>query len=149
MNNKLEAYRCADTMGKSQLDLIITVYDGAIKALRMAAHHYRDKKNQNGYDEIQKAKRMVTHLYSTLDTEKGGQVAANLGKMYSWVIAQLSIIEATKDVEQIEAVVTALNNLRSGWVELKARQGVGTKAAVGAPERKLDHQTAEHVLTTA
>lgn len=149
MNNKLEAYRYADTMGKSPLDLVITVYDGAIKALRTAAEYYRNKKNQDGYDEIQKARRMVTHLYTTLDTEKGGQVAANLGKMYSWVIAQLSIIEATKDVEQIEAVVIALNNLRSGWVELRVRQGGGAKAAAGAPERKLDHETAEHLLTTA
>ena len=79
MNNKLEAYRYADTMGKSPLDLIITVYDGALKALRMAAEHYRSEKNQDGYDEIQKTKRMVTHLYSTLDTEKGGQVATNEG----------------------------------------------------------------------
>ena len=149
MNDKLEAYRYADTMGKSPLDLIITVYDGALKALRTATEHYRNKKNQDGYNEIQKARRMVTHLYTTLDTEKGGQVAANLGKMYSWVIAQLSVIEATKDIEQIEAVVSALNNLRSGWVELKARQGVGAKATAETPERKLDHETAEHVLTTA
>ncbi|MCX6835149.1 MAG: flagellar export chaperone FliS [candidate division Zixibacteria bacterium] len=149
MNNRLEAYRYADTMGKSPLDLIITVYDGAIKALRTAAEHYNNKKNQNGYDEIQKAKRMITHLYSTLDTERGGQVAANLGKMYSWAIAQLSVTEATKDIEQIEAVAAALNNLRSGWVELKARQGVATKAAAGAPEATLDRETAEHVLTTA
>lgn len=149
MKQKLEAYRYADTMGKSPLDLIIAVYDGAMKALRTAAEHYLNKKNQDGYDEIQKAKRMITHLYSTLDTEKGGQVAANLGKMYSWAIAQLCVIEATKDVEQIEAVAAALNNLRSGWVELKARQGAGTKAAAGASERMPDHETAEHVLTTA
>jgi flagellar protein FliS len=148
MNNKLEAYRYADMMGKSPLDLIIKVYDGALKALGMAAEYYRCEKNQDGYDEIQKAKRMVTHLYTTLDTEKGGQVAANLGKIYSWVIAQLGIIEATKDVEQINAVVSALNNLRSGWAELKVRQGAGAKAA-GTPEKELDHETAEHVLTTA
>ena len=149
MNNKLEAYRYADTMGKSPLDLIITVYDGAIKALRMAAEHYRSEKNQDGYDEIQKTKRMVTHLYSTLDTEKGGQVATNLGKIYSWAIAQLGLIEATKDVGQIDAVVTALDNLRSGWAELKVRQDVEAKATAGTPERKPDHETAEHVLTTA
>jgi flagellin-specific chaperone FliS len=68
--------------------------------------------------------------------------------MYSWAIAQLCIIEATKDVELLETVAAALNNLRSGWVELKARQGATTKAA-GASETILDHETAEHVLTTA
>jgi flagellar protein FliS len=149
MNNKLEAYRYADTMGKSPLDLIITVYDGAIRALQKAADYYRNEKNQDGYAEIQKAKRMVTHLYSTLDTDKGRQVAANLGKLYSWAIAQLGIIESTKDVEQIDAVTAALNNLRSGWVELKVRQGAEARATAGESERKPNHETAEHVLTTA
>jgi len=46
------------------------VYDGTIKALRTAAQNYQNEKYQAGYDELQRAKRMVTHLYATLDNER-------------------------------------------------------------------------------
>lgn len=125
MDGKIAAYRRADTMGKSQIDLILMVYDGALKALRAAAGHYRDEDNDGGYEQLQQAKRFVTHLYTTLDLKKGGEVAENLSKMYVWVLSQLLVIEATKDVDELDAVTQALDNLRSGWAELKAEQGGG------------------------
>lgn len=132
MDGKIAAYRHADTMGKSQIDLIIMVYDGAIKALETAAGHYRENDCEAGFEQIQKAKRFVTHLYTTLDLEKGGEVAENLSKMYVWVISQLCVVEATKEIDEIEAVVTVLDNLRSGWAELKGQQG-GEAAEVSGP----------------
>ena len=131
MDGKIAAYRRADTMGKSQVELILMVYDGAIKSLRTAADHYRDRETEAGYEELQKTKRFVTHLYSTLDQKKGGEVTENLGKIYVWVISQLHVIEATRDLEQLDSVVTVLENLRSGWVKLKDQQ-------VPAPSEKSD-----------
>jgi len=148
MKQKLQAYRHADTMGKSPLDLILMVYDGAIKALKTAAEHYSSERNQAGYDEVQKAKRMVTHLYTTLDKEKGGQIAANLGKVYSWTLAQLQLIEATRDVQQLDVVIRALGNLRSGWAALKSRPEAGNDGTrAGDGEGELEN--VEHVFTTA
>ena len=122
MDGKIAAYRHADTMGKSQIDLILMVYDGAIRAMKTAADHYRDEKNDAGYEQLQQAKRFVTHLYTTLDIEKGGEVAKNLSKIYVWVISQLFVVEASKDVDELEAVTKILDNLRSGWAELKEQQ---------------------------
>ena len=149
MKQELQAYRQADTMGKSPLDLILMVYDGTIKALRTAAQNYQNEKYQAGYDELQKAKRMVTHLYATLDNERGGPIAANLGKVYSWALAQMQLIEATKEVRQIDAVIQALSNLRSGWAELRDRQSVPLKRKSGSPESQPELPASERVLTTA
>ncbi len=139
MDGKIAAYRRADTMGKSQIDLILVVYDGAIKALKAAADRYREKENDDGYEQLQQAKRFVTHLYTTLDAEKGGEVGENLSKMYVWVLSQVCVIEATKDIDELEAVITVLNNLRSGWAELKAELAGGTPEATNqideSPER--------------
>jgi flagellar protein FliS len=145
MKNKLEAYRHADTMGKSPLDLILMVYDGAIKALKTASDYYARNEEQAGYDEIQTAKRMVTHLYTTLDREQGGQVAEQLGKMYTWVISQLYILEATKNVDQLGKVIEVMGNLRSGWETLKTQPSpAGEKASDEATEA-----TVEHLMVTA
>lgn len=122
MDGKIAAYRKVDTMGKSQIDLILMVYDGALKSLRAAGAHYRKDDFESGHSEIEKTRKFVTHLYTTLDQKKGGEVAENLGKMYSWVLTQLYAIAATKDQEQIKAIQTVLGNLRSGWADLKAQE---------------------------
>ena len=145
MKNKLEAYRHADTMGKSPLDLILMVYDGAIKALKTASDHYARKEDQAGYDQIQSAKRMVTHLYTTLDREKGGQMAEQLGKMYTWVLSQLYVLEAAKNVDQIGKVIQVMSNLRSGWETLKTQPAEATD---GTAEETTE-ETVEHVMVTA
>ena len=131
MDGKIEAYRRADTMGKSQIDLIVMVYDGAIKALKAAANHYGNNETDAGYDQLQNAKRFVTHLYTTLDLKKGGEVAENLSKMYVWTLSQLFVVEATKDMDELDAVINVLANLRSGWTELKVEQG---EAVAETPE---------------
>jgi flagellar protein FliS len=132
MDGKIAAYRHADTMGKSQVDLILMVYDGALKALKAAAKHYRDDDNDAGFEQIQHAKRFVTHLYTTLDVKKGGEVAENLSKMYVWALSQLCVVEATKELEQLDSVVKVLDNLRSGWADLKEQQG-STAPETSAP----------------
>jgi len=120
MEGKLETYRRVDTLGKSQLDLILQVYDGAVRALRAARAHYENDKGQAGYEEMERAKRFVTHLYTTLDMEKGGEVAANLSRLYVFVISQSYVIQATKDLAQLDAVTNIMSNLREGWRGLKA-----------------------------
>jgi flagellar secretion chaperone FliS len=145
MKQNLEAYRHADTMGKSPVDLILMVYDGAIKAMKSAADCYKRKENQAGYEEIQNAKRMVTHLFTTLDNDKGGQVSAHLGKMYTWVISQLLILEATKNIDQLGKVIEVMGNLRSGWETLKSQSS--TIVEQTGPE--TSEKITEHLVVTA
>ncbi|UCG61975.1 MAG: flagellar protein FliS [Candidatus Zixiibacteriota bacterium] len=119
MKEGLAAYQETDMLGKSQLDLVIKVYDGAIEAYRAARKAYEEEDNDSGYEQLQRAKRFITHLYTTLNMEEGGAIAEQLGRIYAFVINQTSVIEATKDLKQIDDNVNILNNLRLGWVGLK------------------------------
>jgi len=122
VKSSAETYRVQDTHGKSQLDLIIQVYDGAIAAYRAAAECYRKEDYQAGYRQIEKGKNFVVHLYTTLDNDQGGQVADNLAKLYSFIVAQTSVVEATKDLSEIDDIITVLTNLRDGWSALKQQE---------------------------
>ncbi|RME26342.1 MAG: flagellar protein FliS, partial [Candidatus Zixiibacteriota bacterium] len=97
MDERLNAYQTADTLGKTQLDLILKVYDGAIAALRAAASAYENNDNNQGYEQIVRSRRFVTHLYTTLNPEAGGEIAENLGKLYAFVLSQTHLAEATHD----------------------------------------------------
>lgn len=115
----ISEYQKSDTLGKSQLDLIIKVYDGAINSFRAARDYYEKKEAPQGYEQLEKARKFLTHLYTTLDFERGGEVAINLSRLYVFVLTQLDVIQATKDLKKIDDNIKILNNLRSGWAGLK------------------------------
>lgn len=126
MTTRVAAYQKADITGKTQLDLVVQVYDGAIAAYRAAGEAYCKSDNNSGYEHMERAKRFVTHLYTTLDMDKGGEIADQLSKLYAFVINQTNLAQATKDLSQIDDNISILNNLRSGWMGLKdqaAQQG--------------------------
>jgi flagellar protein FliS len=108
-------------MGKSPVDLVIQVYDGAIAAFNKASEHYNQQELNEGWEQLEKAKKFITHLYTTLDEEKGGEIAENLGKIYSFIINQTDTVEATKDIKLIKDNVKILQNLREGWVGAKEK----------------------------
>ena len=62
-------------MGKSPVELVIQVYDGAIASFNQATEHYNQKNLNEGWEQLEKAKKFITHLYTTLDEDKGGEIA--------------------------------------------------------------------------
>lgn len=125
MNEKLQQYRKSETENKSVIELIIMVYDGAIDNLKKASELYKNEKMQSGYETMEKAKRFVVHLYTTLDEEKGGEVAANLSTMYAYVIERMNFIQATKDIDTIKEIISVLSNIKEGWVGLAEQEKKG------------------------
>ena len=122
MNNDLNAYKSTSTLGLSQIDLILKVYDGAITAFKEAAQLYSKNDLNGGYEKMERAKKFITHLYTTLDPEKGGEVAERLGKIYAFVLSQTDVAQATKDLKIIDDNISVLDNVRQGWQGLKDQQ---------------------------
>jgi flagellar protein FliS len=145
MEGKVETYRRVDTLGKSQLDLILQVYDGALKSLNQARHNYEHEDFQAGYEDMERVKKFVTHLYTTLDLEKGGEVAANLSRLYAYVITQTYVVQATKDLEQLDSIGGVLRNLREGWAGLRETNAAQTTSEDTEP---AEAPTEEHSFVT-
>lgn len=119
MNDKVNSYQKVDTMGKSQLELIIKVYDGALAEFKKAKAAIGDEKFDDGVKFLEKGQKFVTHLYTTLDMEKGGDISLQLSKLYVFILNQINIITATKDIAQIDDIIHILENLRAGWSGLE------------------------------
>ncbi len=146
MSTQLASYKAADILGRSQLDLVLRVYDGAIKSLTDARQNFADNSNDAGHKNTEQARNCITHLYTTLDFEKGDQIAQKLGELYVFVLSKLSEIESTKDSAAIDSVVRILNNLRSGWLELK-EQGVTSPEMTFQTTGTSQALTPEHPIT--
>jgi flagellar protein FliS len=118
MNQKIQKYQDMDTLGKSVPELIIKVYDGAIQNLNSALDFYRKEDFQKGYEASEKAKKFIVHLFTSLDNEKGGDIAKNLSKLYAFIVERINFIQATKDIASIEDSIAILSNVRDGWMQL-------------------------------
>ena len=132
----LATYRKVDTYGKTQLDLVIKVYDGALDAYRRAKDSYLAADTQQGYEQLEAAKKFLVHLYTTLDFEKGGEVAQQLGQLYTFCINETNVIQATKETTRIDDIINVLNNLREGWAGLRRQQSAPGPTPTGPQEKK-------------
>ena len=132
MDGKLSTYRTIDTLGKSQIDLILQVYDGALAAFKAAGEHYRNDELQGGYEQLERARKFLVHLYTTLNQEGGREVASNLAKLYTYMICQIDAVEASHDAALIESNIKILDNLRAAWSDLKGQEAAQRRPVAAA-----------------
>ena len=144
MDAKLDTYRTIDTHGKSQIDLILKVYDGALNEYRICREAVDKGESHRLRPHLEKASKFITHLYTTLDPEKGGGIAANLGHLYAHVLQLTDQVAATKEIEKIDDIISILGNLREGWAGIKEQEA---SLKTDNPDRKAASDTPEFATT--
>jgi flagellar protein FliS len=118
MRSALASYQKNQVAGMSQKDMIVLLYNGSLKFLEQAGDEL-EKGNAEGFaDRVERVHRIVYHLYTTLDFDKGGEIAEKLGSLYSFVISQLYILNSTRNPTIIADLKEILSNLREGWQSL-------------------------------
>ncbi|HVP07712.1 MAG TPA: flagellar protein FliS, partial [Candidatus Acidoferrum sp.] len=131
--------------GKSQLDLLVQIYDGTLTALQGAREAYSAHSLDAGYGQMERARRFIMHLYTTLDFEQGGEVADNLSRLYVYALKNIDLIEATKNPNVIDDTIRVVRNIRDGWAELKGRM----TAPNAAPELREANAAGKAFETSA
>jgi flagellar protein FliS len=119
MRKGLNTYREINTMGMSQVDLILTVYRGAIGFVESATTAFEAGKTAEGQAACERIRRCLVHLYTTLDMEKGQAIAAKLGQLYAYMIEQLDLAAASGSTKILGDVARMLTTIKEGWESLK------------------------------
>jgi len=99
----------------SPVRLIVMLYDGAIRFINEAAYamQQRDYETQNA--KLQRAQKILAELISSLDFDKGGEIAENLFRLYTYMYNQLVEANISDDRDRLEHVVHLLSELREAW----------------------------------
>jgi flagellar protein FliS len=134
MNKQLATYQRAQVSGASQRDLIVMCYKGGIKYL-VESRQKLETGDINGFSEsIEKAHRVIVHLYTTLDMDKGGEIAAKLAELYAYLINQIYLLNATKSVDLFDGIIGVMTTLKEGWEGIDSRTLQGGNAGSVAQE---------------
>jgi flagellar protein FliS len=133
-----DAYKKAAVATTDQAKLIVMLYDGAIKFLTLAVDRMEKRDNFGVNTNLIKGKSIIAELMASLNMEQGGDIAANLQRLYTYMFNQLVDANVSKDQDKIHHVIELLRDLRGGWqgisvagkAEPKAAQPQGTVKSV-------------------
>lgn len=119
MQNATKAYISTQVTTTTQADLLILLYDGAIKYLAQARDAIERKDVKAKGQLLGKASDVVNELMSSLNKDKGGEIAENLARLYFYCNSRLLTANLKMDVEAIDQVVNILRGLRSAYAEIR------------------------------
>ena len=111
----VEAYQENAVTTQSKGRLIVMLYDGAIKFLKLAIKEIESKDPEAKGKYISKAIDILFELNTVLDTEAGGEIAMNLRKLYLFMGRHLTEANAKQDIGKIEEVIKMLEDLNQSW----------------------------------
>ena len=117
-SNQQNAYRKASVNTLDQNKLIVMLYDGAIKQSGFALEHIKKNDIEKAHNALVKAKNIVAELMSSLNMEKGGEVAKNLKSLYAFMFSQLIEANMNKESKPVVTVIGLLKELREAWVHI-------------------------------
>lgn len=115
MEYALRQYKSTQITTADQGKLVLMMYDGAIQFIEIAIGKIKENDIAGKGLYISKAQAVISELTASLDTEKGGEIAASLEKLYVFVSSQLQTANINKDIKPLEVSNRLLGTLREGW----------------------------------
>jgi flagellar protein FliS len=113
--NGIAAYQENTVTTQSKGRLIVMLYDGAIKFMKLAIKELEANNYEAKGIYISKAQDIINELNAVLDIETGGEIASNLRKLYCFMSNRLSQANAKCDLQMIRDVIKMMEELNQGW----------------------------------
>jgi flagellar protein FliS len=117
-------YRETEVLTATPGQLVVLLYDHLLLSLRKArvAMEARDSETQS--ECLEKGRNVLTELLVTLDRERGGEVAANLGALYSFLLGELVQVGIRPDLARLDRVAHMIGELRDAFAQVSSTAAV-------------------------
>ncbi|HMM19539.1 MAG TPA: flagellar export chaperone FliS [Selenomonadales bacterium] len=122
VGNPYEQYKRTQFETASQGRLILMLYDGVLKNLRIAQTSIVNKKPMAANTSLKKAQDIILELNLTLNMD-AGEIAQHLRGLYSYIHQRLIEANMKKDAAIVQEAIDLLSELKEAWetIILKAR----------------------------
>jgi len=111
----ITAYQDNSVSTQSKGRLIVMLYDGAIKFMRLAIMEMEKNNYEAKGRYINKALDIINELNVVLDMDAGGEIAGNLRKLYLFMNNQLCQANIKCDPQKVRDVIKLMEELNKGW----------------------------------
>jgi flagellar secretion chaperone FliS len=117
--NAAQAYRKNATLTASPAQLVVMLYDGALRFMQEGKRALEAKDYELQNNKLQKAQKIVLELMGSLNFELGGEVSKNLLGLYTFVLDELVEGNMRDESHRIDNAMKVMSELREGWVEIE------------------------------
>jgi len=114
-SNGIQHYRRSRILTADRTKLVLLCYEGAIDHLKMGKEKYLEKDFEGKAKDFIKAQDIINELLSSLDFEKGGEIAKNLDAMYRYILQRLTQGDINRDMKAVDETIWMLGELKSAW----------------------------------
>jgi len=119
MNRGMAQYKSvgleASVQTASPHQLIAMLLRGALEAVARAEGSIERGDIGTRSTQINKAIAIVLELKGSLDSDKGGEVAANLDQLYGFVVRELTLANRENSVARLKGVNKIIVEIADGW----------------------------------
>lgn len=134
--NPWQSYQKVATQTASPGQLVLMLYDGAIRFLEQAAQGFLLEDpaefNLTIHNNIHRAQAIIDELNGSLDMKQGGELSEKLRGLYNYLDRRLDESNRRKDPAGIREAIDRLGVLRSAWKEMLGQTGGGVPAEAAA-----------------
>lgn len=127
MTSSYQQYKKQNVMMANPMELVIMLYNGAIKQLRLSEIEIGNANLEAANEHLQAAQDIVMELMMGLDLSYG--IAQDLLRLYEYVHHEIVAVNASKDAGGIEPVVQIMTQLRDAWEQVHREYKGGVYAA--------------------
>ena len=113
-----EAYRRIEAESRSPMELVLMLYDGALRFVGEAREAMARKDVRARGEAISRTLAIVAELQNTLNVSEGGDIAGELDRLYTYINSRLLAATANHDAAALEEVHKVLMTLREGWAHV-------------------------------
>jgi len=111
----IETYQQTAIGTQSKGRLIVMLYDGAIKFMKLAIRELEAKDYAAKGQYINRAQDIINELNAVLDMEAGGEIAHNLRRLYLFMNRRLNEANTKCDPQMIREVIGLMEELNQSW----------------------------------
>ena len=116
INNAAQAYGARKVETATPAELTMMLYEGTIKFCNIAMGAIEKKDYEKANINIQKARKIIVELQTTLDHKY--PVAEDFDRIYDYIFHKLVQANIKKDPEILEEALVELRDLRDAWKEI-------------------------------
>jgi flagellar protein FliS len=117
MSFALARYHVVRIETASPGDVLIQLYDGAIRFLKDAIDAMNSNDMARKANALKKAHAIVSEFQATLDHDRAPELCGQLDSLYDYTLLQITQGTLHRDPKPLASAVTVLTNLRDGWAQ--------------------------------
>ncbi|HCX64255.1 MAG TPA: flagellar export chaperone FliS [Eubacteriaceae bacterium] len=116
--NAGNAYKNNEVMTASSKKLVILLYEGVVKNLKLAKIYIEEQNIQKTNAVVGKAQDIIAELMSTLNFDEGGEIAGNLYALYEYMYRKTISANINKSSQELDEVIGYFEELKETWMQI-------------------------------